>query len=231
MSAGFFGFYAHAGVVDALHQTGIEPESVSGASAGALVGVLWAAGVEPAKMVEELSDLKREDFWDPRPGFGLLRGKLIDDKLRGMLPVAEFEECGIPANVSVFDLLSRSTEVITEGDLATATRASCAFPILIQPVMIDRRPKLDGGIRDWAGLAGAETDERILYVHLPPRESKIYTIKPPDPMLTYPNLQTLALEGLPQVTPFALHRGISAYATAKAATLEALDSPAPSLNL
>ena len=43
-SAGFFGFFAHAGLLAALEQTGLSPRRVAGASAGALAGGLWAAG-------------------------------------------------------------------------------------------------------------------------------------------------------------------------------------------
>ena len=225
MSAGFFAFYAHAGVVEALHERELEPSSIQGSSAGGLVAVLSAAGVEPGKMLEELTGLKREDFWDPYPGFGLLRGRLIDEKLREILPVAEFDQCEVASQVSVFDLLSREAEVVNEGDLATAIRASCAFPFLLHPVLIDRRPKFDGGIKDWPGLSGAAPDERILYHHIAPRQSKIYTVKPPDPRQSHSNLEALEIEGLPQVTPFALHRGVEAYRLAKVSTLEALDQP------
>jgi NTE family protein len=225
MSAGFFAFVVHAGVVEALHERELEPDAFQGSSAGGFVAVLRAAGVEPGKIAEELTNLRREDFWDPHPGFGLLRGKLMDEKLREILPVAEFDQCDVPSQVSVFDLLSREAEVIDEGDLATAIRASCAFPFLLHPVMIDGRPKFDGGIKDWSGLSGAASEERILYHHIAPRQSKIYTVKPPNPTLTHSNLKTLEIEGLPQVTPFALHRGVEAYNLAKGRTLEALDQP------
>ena len=45
MSSGFFGFFAHTGVVTVLEDEGLLPSRVSGSSAGALVGGAWAAGV------------------------------------------------------------------------------------------------------------------------------------------------------------------------------------------
>ena len=45
LSSGFFGFFAHAGVMTVLEDEGFVPSRVSGSSAGALVGGLWAAGV------------------------------------------------------------------------------------------------------------------------------------------------------------------------------------------
>ena len=37
MSSGFFGFFAHAGVLAALEEQGLTPRAVAGSSAGALV--------------------------------------------------------------------------------------------------------------------------------------------------------------------------------------------------
>jgi len=54
-----------------------------------------------------------------------------------------------PLHVSAFDLASRSTRVFSEsGDLVRAIHASCAVPFMFQPVWIDGRPHVDGGIAD-----------------------------------------------------------------------------------
>jgi len=42
----------HIGVLEALHKYGIQPEIVSGASMGALVGVFYAAGFEPLHILD-----------------------------------------------------------------------------------------------------------------------------------------------------------------------------------
>jgi NTE family protein len=226
MSSGFFGFYAHAGVLGALTEREITPSAVSGSSSGALATGFYAAGFEPGKMAEELANLEREDFWDPSLGFGLLRGKLFDQKLRELLPVAKFEECNVTPRISVFDLLSGKGEALDRGDLALAIRASCALPVLFQPVMIDGRPKLDGGIKDRAGLLGVDSGERTFYHRLPPSVSKINPLKSQDEVLLRPNLKTLQIGDVPRVTPFSLHHGLEAYEIAKAGTLSALDQPA-----
>src|SRR5690349_3081769 len=75
LSAGFFGFFAHAGVMTVLEDTGLLPVRISGASAGALVGGIWASGVNATTIRDELLRLRREDFWDVRPGLGLLAGR------------------------------------------------------------------------------------------------------------------------------------------------------------
>src|SRR5262249_53323541 len=74
MSSGFFGFFAHAGVMSVLEEEQLFPARISGSSAGALVGGLWAAGVSPRTICTLLVELRREHFWDVGLGFGLLRG-------------------------------------------------------------------------------------------------------------------------------------------------------------
>src|SRR5688572_12161512 len=101
MSAGFFGFFAHTGMLAALEAAGLRPKRVTGASAGALVGGLWAAGLDTRSISEELLRLRREDFWDPAPGLGLLKGELFRARLESLLPVPEFEDCRVPAALSV----------------------------------------------------------------------------------------------------------------------------------
>ncbi|MGB1581430.1 MAG: patatin-like phospholipase family protein, partial [Nevskiales bacterium] len=44
MSSGFFGFFAHSGMLSALEDEGLTPARLSGSSAGALTAALWASG-------------------------------------------------------------------------------------------------------------------------------------------------------------------------------------------
>jgi NTE family protein len=71
LSSGFFGFYAHAGVVAALEEAELVPAGAGGSSAGAMIAGLWAAGLSAAEIRDELFALSRQDFWDPDPLLGL----------------------------------------------------------------------------------------------------------------------------------------------------------------
>ena len=81
MSSGFFGFFAHAGLVSVLEDAGLLPARLSGSSAGALVAGIWASGVSATRIADELLALERAHFWDPAPGMGLLRGRLFEERL------------------------------------------------------------------------------------------------------------------------------------------------------
>ena len=222
LSSGFFGFFAHAGFVAALEDAGLFPARLGGSSAGALVAGCWASGVSAGELADVLLALRREDFWDPAPGLGLLRGRLFRRRLEATLGVGRIEACERPLAVSAWDMLTRRTRVLRRGDLAAAIHASCAFPGLFHPVWIDGRPYLDGGIADRPGLQ-AVSGERILYHHLASRSP---WRRPGSPALAVPSregLQAVVVEGLPRVNPYRLERGAAAFAIAREATRRALD--------
>lgn len=187
LSAGFFGFYGHAGFVDALLESGLRPSAWSGSSAGGMVGALAASGAPREKICGEILGVTRADFWDPdplgiaadvlRPGHragGLLRGGKFRALLERHLPIARFEDCRDPLLVSVTNLTTQATEVLRSGDLPSAVLATCAYPGLFAPVARDGALLWDGGIVDKApalALADAGLKLDALLVHyLPSRD-------------------------------------------------------------
>lgn len=225
MSSGFFGFFAHAGIVSALEEARLLPARLCGSSAGALVGGLWGAGLPAPRIRDELLALRREHFWDPGPGLGLLRGAAFRARLEAALPVTTFEDCPRPVAVSAFDLLARRTAVLRSGPLAAALHASCALPVLFQPVRLGGRAYLDGGVLDRHGLAPVAPGERVLYHHLTSRSPWRRRDSPALRVPERPGLQAVALEGLPRLGPFRLERGREALERAAEGMRAALDRP------
>lgn len=225
LSSGFFGFFAHCGMLSALETAGVVPSRITGSSAGALVGGTWASGVDASDLRDVLFALRRPDFWDPAPGLGLLRGQLFQTKLRQVLGAETFASCRVPLAISLYDVKARRTVVANAGNLATAIAGSCAFPGLFQPVKWEGRWVLDGGIADRPGLAAVASGERTLFHHLssrsPWRRRHSPALKPP----TMANLTSLIIEGLPRLNPFQLERGPNAYQMAYDATSRALSRP------
>lgn len=226
LSSGYFGFFAHAGLLAALDDAGLRPAFVSGASAGALAGGLWAAGMAPREFRDQLLTLSKRDFWDPWPGLGLLRGKKFAALLRHWLPAEDFASCRVPLAVSAFDVVGRRTRVFADGDLAQAIHASCAVPLMFQPVWLQGRPYLDGGARDWAGIDGMPQHLPVLYHHLPLRT----------PLLTLPGalmglpareqLKSVHIRGLARPSPNDLTPGETAFEQARAGMAELLQRAA-----
>jgi len=222
MSSGFFGFFAHTGMLMALEEQGLLPERISGSSAGALVGGAWAAGVSTKDLARTLMALRREAFWDPRLGPGLLRGGLFRGLLESLLPVKTFEECRVPVAVSVYDLVARRVVALQSGLLAPAVQASCAVPFLFQPIWIGRRPFVDGGVADRPGLTGVASDERVLFHHLASRSPWRRRGSQSMEIPSRRNMTSLVIDPLPRVGPFRLEEGARAFEEAHRRTRLAL---------
>ncbi len=225
LSSGFFGFFAHTGVLTALLEAGLAPARVTGASAGALVGGLWAAGLEVSEARRSLEGLTRDAFWDPGPGLGLLRGKRFRGLLESLLPERVFERTRVPLGISVYEPLARRTVVMSAGPIAPAIHASCAVPLMFHPVRIGSRFYVDGGVADRPGLAGAREGERVFYHHLMSRLSRGSASVRRNAIPRRPNLFALTIEGLPRPHPFDLTSGVRAMDAAYARTRAALGRP------
>lgn len=217
LGGGFFGFFAHTGLLAALEELDLRPARVVGVSAGALAGGVWASGLEARALEEELLRLRRADFWDPGlPLGGLLKGALFSAKLLEVLAptgVRTVEGTRVPFTPVVHDVLRHRPVGLTRGPLDLAIRASCCVPLLFRPVRLDGRLLVDGGVTDRPGLSALRPDERVLLHHLVPHERRA-SDRPP---LAPPGVEArvLTIPDLPLVTPFALERGKDALRRAR----------------
>lgn len=157
LSAGYFGYYGHAGMLLALEQAGIRPAALAGSSAGAVVSAFAAAGFGAQRIVEVLGRVRRQDFWDPvgiselllrrdLPAVGLLRGERLRQLLQRELPVQDFAGCQRPLFIEAANLSTGESEVFDSGELAQAVRASCALPGLFMPTRVGQALYWDGGM-------------------------------------------------------------------------------------
>ena len=223
LSAGFFGFFAHAGVLAALEEAGFLPARITGASAGALAGGAWAAGLDSADFARELFALQRRDFWDVGLGFGLLRGELFRARLERLLPVTTLEQCRVPLAIAVYDLRRRRTVAIRSGPLAAAIHASCAVPGMFHPVSLGGSVCIDGGTFDRSSLVGVTEEERVLLHFLGSRSPWRRRDSPSLKVPVRERMHAVLLDALPRVDPFRLERGPQAYAMARDQVRRLLD--------
>jgi len=141
--------FAHLGVIQALNEAGIFPDVISGTSAGALVGVLYADGHSPREILKMLNVGSRLDFMRPAmPREGLLQISGILKILKTCLHAKTFEELKIPLFVTATDLNNGKAVYFSKGDLFCPVIASASIPVLFQPVKIDDISYVDGGVLD-----------------------------------------------------------------------------------
>ncbi len=231
LGAGFFGFFAHTGLLQALEATGLHPRRIVGCSAGALAGGLWASGLSADALAEELLTLRREEFWDPGlPLGGLLRGRKFNAKLRGVLARAGVEhvhECRVPFAAIVHDVVGRRCLALEAGRLDLAIQASCTVPLMFRPLWVDGRLLVDGGVSDRMGEVALGPDERVLGHYLPSRRRVLPTSRQPPPTDVPGRRMMVITPDLPRVSPFRLEQGPRALRHTRDHILRWLDAPVP----
>ncbi len=225
LSSGFFGFFAHLGLLMALEKKDIRPAKITGASAGALTAACYAAGLSCEQIADYFFSIKRTDFWDPGIGFGLLKGKKMRSLLENLLPVDSIEDCRIPLYIAVYQLLARKSVILSKGDLASSVVASCALPILFQPAIIEKKVYIDGGTKDPFGLNAVNDKERLLVHSLChcPKGAVWGAIR--KKTSAKQSISLMIPSNLPPVGPFKLYLGIKACQIAKEQALYLLDRP------
>jgi NTE family protein len=155
--------FAHLGLLEALNEAGIYPDVISGTSAGALAGVLYADGHTPKEILKMMNSGSRLDFMRPAlPREGLLQIGGIIKILKANLHAKTFKELKIPLYVTATDLFNGKAEYFSEGDLLDPVIASASIPVLFQPVIINDINYVDGGVLDNLPLKPIENKCRFL---------------------------------------------------------------------
>jgi NTE family protein len=138
--------FAHLGVMKGLLEQGFQPQIISGVSAGAVAGALYAAGYHPDKILEIFIASKFYRFMRLSISFtGLLRMERVEKLYERYLP-ATFEELKLPVIVSATDLQAGKTVFFNKGSLLKPLIATCCIPGMFEPMRIDGRMYVDGGI-------------------------------------------------------------------------------------
>ena len=139
--------FAHIGVIKMLESHGIVPDYVVGTSAGAVVGSLYAGGFDAFAMQKLAIQLDETLFADwTLLGPGLLKGEALQSFVNQHLKRRPLEKLNIPFGTVVTDLNSGERVVFRSGDSGMAVRASAAVPGVFQPVAINGRQYVDGGL-------------------------------------------------------------------------------------
>jgi NTE family protein len=158
---------AHIGVIRWLTEHGYSIRSIAGASMGALVGGIYAAGKLEiyAEWVSALERLDVVRLLDPSFGrTGLFKGERIMDVLRELIGDQAIEDLPISFTAVATDLDSGKEVWLREGKLFDAIRASIATPLIFTPFVLGGRRLLDGGLVNPVPIAPTLTDTNDLTV-------------------------------------------------------------------
>ncbi len=144
---------AHLGVLHALEQAGLSFDVMSGTSAGAMAGILYASGMPPAQAIEtfqrDLTPWRLFRYVPKWPNWYLLtqyRRRAWDGMLRRYLHDWRLEQLSIPFNAVTVDLVQVRTVVRQQGDAVHAILESINLPVVSRPILRDGMALVDGGV-------------------------------------------------------------------------------------
>ena len=139
--------FAHIGVIKALEAQGIVPDIVVGTSAGAVVGALYSSGLsgfELQKMALEIDEGQIGDW--SLPDRGVFKGEALQNFINRAVANRPLEKLPRSFAVVATDLKSGESALFRSGNTGMAVRASSAGPGVFQPVNINGRDYVDGGL-------------------------------------------------------------------------------------
>lgn len=152
---------AHILMLEAFDELGLRPRIVAGTSIGAIFGAAYASGLAAREIrahteviLGERLGLVRELF-SARAGTimglfaarsALLKPQTLLDLLMPRKLAQDFSELAIPLKIVATDFYAQEPVVFTSGPLRPAVAASMALPVIFQPVIVNERALIDGGL-------------------------------------------------------------------------------------
>lgn len=139
--------FAHIGVIKMLEASGIHPDVVSGTSAGSVVGALYASGMDAFRLQEQAFALDEGSIRDVRFfSGGLVQGQKLQDYVNQLLGQRPIEKLAKPFAAVATQLENGERAVFIRGNAGQAVRASSSIPGVFEPVEINGRHFVDGGV-------------------------------------------------------------------------------------
>lgn len=147
LSSGAARGLAHIGVIKVMEEENVPIDYIAGCSMGALIGALYAVGINPRVMESLAVSLDKRRWADWKfSGLGAMSGKKIEDFLKLLIRNKRFQDLNIPLTVVATDLINGGLVEFKEGPLIPAVMASIAVPGVFPPVQHQEKMLVDGGV-------------------------------------------------------------------------------------
>lgn len=139
--------FAHIGVIKMLEANGIHPDVVSGTSAGSVVGALYASGMDAFQLQETASALDQASIRDVRLfSGGVVQGQKLQDYVNQQVKNRPLDKLNVPFAAVATQLETGQRTVFVRGNTGQAVRASSSVPGVFEPVEINGKHYVDGGV-------------------------------------------------------------------------------------
>lgn len=167
LSSGGARGYAHIGAIDTLLSRGYNITSIAGTSFGSVVAAMYALGRLDnfKRWLTSVDKKKMSELTNYTLGFSyFMKVDRIIDELKRIAPDKDIEHLPIPFAAIATDWKSGKEVVFKSGSIWEAVRASISLPGCLEPVRIDDRILIDGGIMNPLPLNRVERTEDDLLV-------------------------------------------------------------------
>ncbi len=147
LSGGGFRGIAHIGVLKAIDEYGFQITHIAGTSAGAVIGGLYAGGLNWKQILEfikKVNIFSLNNYALGKPGF--VDSQKLYDQFSVFFPEDNFESLKIPLFITATNILEGNLNVFKSGELIRPILASAAFPGVFTPVKIADSYYVDGGV-------------------------------------------------------------------------------------
>ena len=140
---------AHVGVLKAFAEKGLRFDFIAGTSAGAILGALAAAQLPHA----EIERIARRIEWPgvrsmSWSGKGLMQNASLRMTIDAALGNRTLEQLPVPFAAVTTDVATGERVILRKGPAGLAIGASCSVPVCFEPVNIEGRELVDGGLTE-----------------------------------------------------------------------------------
>jgi NTE family protein len=184
--------FAHVGVIKALEAAGIPVDVVTGTSAGSMVAVLYASGMNAQQLQQASSSMDEATLADwTLSTRGMIKGQALQDYVNGQVKSRTLDSMNKPVGVIATDFQSGQAITFVRGNAGMAVRASASIPGVFSPTKIGNNTYVDGGLSSPvpAKAAKAMGADFVIAVDISARPGK-----PPEGLAATLN-QTVAIMG------------------------------------
>jgi NTE family protein len=152
--------FAHVGVIRALEQEKIQIDMVIGTSVGSLIGAIYANDLNSFELEWTAFALDKDSLFDygilsAFAGMGLAKGEKLEEFVKTKIATKNIENLKLPFAAVATDLNRGTRIVLDRGSVAMAVHASSAIPGVFEPVELQGRLLVDGGVLDNLPIAVA----------------------------------------------------------------------------
>ena len=168
----------HIGVIRAIERLGLRIDEVIGTSMGAVMGALYATGMDSRRIEEVAGEITIKDYFKLNllkflvKGYrhsSVYKGKTFRDFIRRWIPQEHFDELPRPFFCNALSLMTGTSRFFgfpgaDHVPVADAVYASACLPGVFEPQAIDDDYYIDGGMTETIGLRLAQARKPDLII-------------------------------------------------------------------